>query len=233
MSAPATNALSPAPVRITQRTPASRVERRRTPRSARPASAPSSALRASGRLTVTVATAPVARRRARSRASTAARLVLATRPRERPAARRRRVGVLVEAAPALAAEPAGGDVLAQQRAGPVLRSPSSRCSTSAIARQVSRPIRSASASGPIGWLRPSWIAGVDVLDRAEALVEREAGLVEQRDQHAVDDEARDVARHDGRLAEPLGQRARRLVGRVAGRAGRGRSRPASSAAPGS
>ena len=49
------------------------------------------------------------------------------------------------------------DVLAQQRARRVLRvAEAARASTSMIATQVSSPIRSASASGPIGWAKPSF-----------------------------------------------------------------------------
>jgi len=63
------------------------------------------------------------------------------------------VVVLVEAAAGLLAEPAGGDVLAEQRARPVLVVAELAWRTSAIASTVSRPIRSASSSEPIGWLR--------------------------------------------------------------------------------
>ena len=42
--------------------------------------------------------------------------------------------------------------------GRYLGSPKPSCSTSMIDRQTSRPIRSASASGPMGWAAPSFIA---------------------------------------------------------------------------
>ena len=58
-------------------------------------------------------------------------------------------------------------------------------------------------------------AGVDVGGGAEPLVEPVAGLVEQRDEHAVDDEAGDVARADRGLAEALRERGDGLVRRVA------------------
>ena len=166
---------------------------------------------ASGRLTVTVATAPsrVDRgRRSSSRRLAHARLLDAGRLRRRT--RRSRARSCARASPRRRTGAAAGTAGTCRRRA---RGAAPRRSRA----PVSRPIRSASASGPIGWLRPSLIAGVDVLGRAEALVQREAGLVEQRDQHAVDDEAGDVARRDRRLAEPLGERARRLVGRVAGR----------------
>ena len=94
--------------------------------------------------------------------------------------------------------------------------PSSRCMTSRMARVVSRPMRSASASGPIGWLRPRLDRLVDVLGAGHPLVQREDRLVDQRHQHPVDDEAGHVARRHRRLAQPLGQRAGRLVGLVGG-----------------
>ena len=47
-------------------------------------------------------------------------------------------------------EPAGGDVLPQQRTRAVFRSPKPSCSTFMIARHVSSPMKSASVSGPIG-----------------------------------------------------------------------------------
>ncbi len=98
--------------------------------------------------------------------------------------------------------------------GRYLGSPSSRCRTSRIASVVSRPMRSMSANGPIGWLSPRLMATSMSSTERDPLVQREAGLVEHRHQDAVDDEAGDVARDDGGLAQPLGERARRLVGRV-------------------
>jgi hypothetical protein len=51
---------------------------------------------------------------------------------------------------------------------------------------------------------------------AEALLQREAGLVDQRDQDPVDQEARAVLARDRRLAELRHQRQRHRVGVVAG-----------------
>jgi hypothetical protein len=65
--------------------------------------------------------------------------------------------VRVEAAPRLAAEPTGGHVLLEQRAGRYLGSPRPSCMTSRMATQVSRPMKSASVSGPMGWFMPSFI----------------------------------------------------------------------------
>src|SRR5579862_6791208 len=130
-SAPATKALSPAPVRITQRTAGS-------PASAVNASSsacnvgPSSALSARGRLTVTVATGPPPPSTSASALGAPAALVGgrlisgsfgffdASRARAGRGARRV-LRILVEAAARLAPEPPRGDVLAQQRARPVLR----------------------------------------------------------------------------------------------------------------
>ena len=58
--------------------------------------------------------------------------------------------------------------------------------------------------------------GVEIVDRTDALVEREARLVEHRHQHPVDDEAGDVARQHGLLAQLCGERPGGLVGRVRG-----------------
>ena len=78
--------------------------------------------------------------------------------------------------------------------GRYLSSPSSPCSTSMIARQVSSPIRSASASGPIGWFIPSFMT-VSIASRvADALYQAVDRLVDHRHQHAVGDEARIVVR---------------------------------------
>ena len=49
-------------------------------------------------------------------------------------------------------------------------------------------------SGPIGMVGAELHRGVDVLGGAEALLQREAGLVEHRDQDAVHDEAGHVLR---------------------------------------
>jgi hypothetical protein len=64
-------------------------------------------------------------------------------------------------------------------------------------------------------LSPSFAACVDVLGGAQALSEREAGLVEQRDEDAVDQEARRVLRRHDRLVELRHHGHRRVVGGVA------------------
>ena len=89
------------------------------------------------------------------------------------------------------------------------------CSTSMIARHVSRPIRSASVSGPIGWFMPSFITvSIDVAV-AHALHQAVDRLVDHRHQDPVGDEAGVVVRLGDRLAHPLcgGRRTlgRRLV----------------------
>src|SRR5947208_1091597 len=94
--------------------------------------------------------------------------------------------VLVEPAADLLAEPAGGDVLPEQRARPVL----------VVAELAVEDLGDREAgveADQIGELERAHRvveaeldAGVDVDRRAEALVEAVAGLVEQRDQHAVD-----------------------------------------------
>src|ERR1044071_7895931 len=124
--------------------------------------------------------------------------------------------VLVEPAGALLAQPAGGDVLAQQRARPVLV-------VAELAVQHLGDRQAGVEADQVGQLErahrmvePEADAGVDVGGRAEALVEPVAGLVEQRDQHPVDDEARDVAGADRGLAEALGERDDGVVGRLAG-----------------
>ena len=86
-----------------------------------------------------------------------------------------------------------------------------------IATHVSRPIRSASASGPIGCAKPSRRDRVDRLRLGDALEQRVRGLVDERHQDPVGDEAGEVARLGRRLAE-IGRerddRRRRLVGRL-------------------
>ena len=66
-----------------------------------------------------------------------------------------------------------------------------------IATQVSRPIRSASASGPIGWLKPSFAIVSIASGLGDALHQRVGGLVDERHQDPVGDEAGEVARLGG------------------------------------
>ncbi len=65
------------------------------------------------------------------------------------------------------------------------RRPMSRWSTSAMASTVSRPMRSASSSGPIGWLSPSFAPVSMSSGVPRPFLQREAGLAEHRDEHAV------------------------------------------------
>ena len=71
-----------------------------------------------------------------------------------------------------------------------------------IATHASRPIRSASASGPIGWAKPS-LAIVSIASASATLLER-VHLVDEGHQDAVRDEPGDVVGLGGRLAELLG-----------------------------
>ena len=68
-----------------------------------------------------------------------------------------------------------------------------------IDRQVSRPMKSASCSGPIGWWAPSRMALSIAVDRADALMERVDRLVDHRQQDAVDDEAGEILREHRRV----------------------------------
>ena len=87
-----------------------------------------------------------------------------------------------------------------------------------IATHVSRPIRSASASGPIGCAKPSF-AHVSIARLRHALHQRVRGLVDERHQDAVRDEAGEVVRLGRGLAQVAGEgddRLGRLVGRLLG-----------------
>ena len=87
-----------------------------------------------------------------------------------------------------------------------------------IATQVSRPIRSASASGPKRVVEAELRDRVDRLGLGDAVVERPDGLVDERHQDPVRDEAGKVVRHGrclAQLAGQLGDRLGSLVGRVA------------------
>ena len=115
--------------------------------------------------------------------------------------------IVVEAALDLAAEPAGLDVLHQQRAGAVL----------AVGQALVEHLHDRQAgveADEVGELqRPHRVVGaelhrvVDALDRADALVERVDRLVDHRQQDAVDDEGREVLGGDRGLAQLLGQAA--------------------------
>jgi hypothetical protein len=76
------------------------------------------------------------------------------------------------------------------------------CRTSMMARQVSRPMKSARVSGPMGWLVPSFMPVSMSSAVPMPSYEREDGLVDHRHEDAVDDEARAVVGpDDGGLAE--------------------------------
>ena len=71
---------------------------------------------------------------------------------------------------------------------------------------MSRPIRSISASGPIGQAAAEAHGRVDVLARGVPVLEHRHGVVEVAEQQRVGDEAGPVADGDVDLAEPLGER---------------------------
>ena len=86
-----------------------------------------------------------------------------------------------------------------------------------IPRHTSSPMKSASSSGPIGWLSPTR-APVSMSSAVpEPLLEGAHGLGEERHQDPVDDEARPVGRDDDLLAELGGEVADGRLGRVVGR----------------
>ncbi|CAD5252737.1 conserved hypothetical protein [Bosea sp. 62] len=122
---------------------------------------------------------------------------------ERVLARRNRLfaAIIVKAALGLAAEPAGLDVLHQQRAWPVLR----------IGETVMQHLHHRQAgveADEVGKLerahrmiRAEPHRRVDRLDRADALIERVDGLVDHRQQDAVDDEGREILGDRRRLVQ--------------------------------
>ena len=145
---------------------------RRTPRAPPPASAGRGALSAASRAIVSIARGHRARRGRRSVVRSCTLLC--------PARRTRRT----RGAPCARASPRRRTGGAAGTAGTCHRR-ARGAAPRAIARHVSRPIRSISASGPIGWLRPER----DRRYRCPPPVpspsyRREAGLVEHRHQHA-------------------------------------------------
>jgi hypothetical protein len=74
-----------------------------------------------------------------------------------------------------------------------------------IATHVSRPIRSASASGPIGCAKPSF-AIVSIASARRRPPSARTRLVDERHQDPVRDEAGEVVRLRGHLAELLAER---------------------------
>ncbi|EAU62248.1 hypothetical protein STIAU_6571 [Stigmatella aurantiaca DW4/3-1] len=130
---------------------------------------------------------------------------------------REKVSVLVEAAAALLAVPAGIHVLPQQRARAVLviAQPLVKHLGDGQARVQADEVRQLQrAHGLVG---AQLHRRVDVLRRPQPLHQREARLVQHGDEDAVDDEARHVPGHHRRLAHAHGQGPRRLVGGVRGR----------------
>ena len=85
-----------------------------------------------------------------------------------------------------------------------------------IATQVSRPIRSARASGPIGCAKPSFAIVSIASGLGDALHQRVGRLVDERHQDAVRDEAGEVVRLRRLLAELAGQLDDRRGGLVRG-----------------
>ena len=90
--------------------------------------------------------------------------------------------------------------------GRYLASPRPRCSTSAMERHGVEPDEVRELQRAHRLVGAELHRGVDVLGGAEALHQREAGLVEHRDEDAVDDEARVVLARPPGLAHLLGQR---------------------------
>ena len=85
-----------------------------------------------------------------------------------------------------------------------------------IARQVSRPMKSASVERAHRLVGAELHRGVDDLDGADALVERVDRLVDHRHQDAVDDEGREVLGRGRGLAHLLARRRAWPVGRLVG-----------------
>src|SRR3569623_985884 len=192
MSAPATNAFSPAPVSATTRTRASPSSISTAAVSSR-ITVPDSALSCGSRLMITTARGPStplfrvsnvisslpARRTRRSRAASCDR---ASRP--------RRTGGAADT-------------------GGTCRRPAREAGIEAEQiRELERAHRRVEAE---------LHAGIDVVRGAEPLVEAVAGFIEERNEHAVDDEAGDVARADHGLAEALRELGDGLGSRVARR----------------
>ena len=70
-----------------------------------------------------------------------------------------------------------------------------------IETHVSSPIRSASASGPMGWLKPSFAMVSIASGLGDAVLQRVHGLVDVRHENAVGDEAREIVRLGRRLPQ--------------------------------
>ena len=99
-----------------------------------------------------------------------------------------RVGV--EAAAGLLAEVAGGDELLEHLRRREVLLPKPSWSTRMTSRQTSRPMKSASSSGPIGWFSPTLAPASMSSAVPDALLVGAHRLGKERHQDAVDDEAR-------------------------------------------
>src|SRR3984893_7207984 len=107
--------------------------------------------------------------------------------------------VIVETAPALAAEPAGLDVFHQQRAGPVLRIGETLVEHLHHREAGIEPdeIRELERAHRMVGAEPH--RRIDCVDRADAFIERVDGLVDHRQQNAVDDEGGKILGRDRSL----------------------------------
>ena len=101
-----------------------------------------------------------------------------------------------------------------------------------IATHVSSPIRSARASGPIGCPKPSFATVSIASGLGDPAASAYDGLVDERHQDPVRDEAGDVARLDRLLAEVPRERDDRRRRLVRGRLGADHLDEAAAPAPG-
>ncbi len=107
-----------------------------------------------------------------------------------------------ETAAGLAPQPTGRDHFLEQRGGAVLAVAEAFMEGLArSASRVSRPIRSARASGPMGWLQPRRMPVSMSSAPGQAFLAHEDRLVDHRHQDAVDHEAWAVACGDRGLAD--------------------------------
>ena len=143
--------------------------------------------------------------------------------------------VVVEAAPALAAQPARLDPLLDLEAGRVARvAVLAVAGSSRIAWTTSSPTRSASASGPIGWLQPPFMHSSMPFGVGDALAAsaKAASLIIGKSTRFTTKPGA-VLHLDRQLAERLGEaRARAPRVSLGGAQARSPPRPASSPAPG-
>ena len=91
---------------------------------------------------------------------------------------------------------------------------------SPIAAETSRPTRSSSASGPIGWPAPSRMHVSMPVGSMPGLFEQPHGVEEVGEQQPVDDEPGHVGHLDGGLLERAAQRQRARAGLRGGRGGK-------------